>query len=61
MKYDLGSKIKPQALLQLVGEYGDKLTFNASERPSIRLKVSMDNAVAVGAVKELLAKLRLRD
>ena len=60
MKYDLGSKIKPQALLQLVGEYGDKLTFNASERPSIRLKVSMDNAVAVGAVKELLGKLRLQ-
>ncbi len=57
MKYDLGGKVKPQALLQLVGSYGDKLTFNASEHPSIRLKVSMDNSSAVRSVKELLEKL----
>ncbi len=54
LKYEANGKVNPRALLQLVGEYGDKLKFNASEHPSITLRVPMDNAAAVGAVKEML-------
>lgn len=57
LRFEAKGKLKPQALLQLVGDYGDKLRFNASEHPSITLRVPMDNAAAVRSVKELLEKL----